>query len=82
MTYVALLEGVAIIATALTFAGLLRSMVRQQARERDMLLNKIMHLAGRTWEPPPAHVEPAQVDDDLALAAAWDPSQLPDDYLQ
>jgi hypothetical protein len=34
-------------------ATILRGMVRQQARERELLLNQIMHLAGRTWQPPP-----------------------------
>lgn len=54
MIYVALLEGVALIATALIFAGLLRSVIRQAARERGLLLDQMMHLAGRTWTPPPA----------------------------
>ena len=31
-----------------------RSLIRQQARERELLLNQIMHLSGRTWSPPPA----------------------------
>ena len=26
---------------------------RAHLREREALINKIMHLAGRTWEPPP-----------------------------
>ena len=34
-------------------AALFRNLVRQQARERELLLNQIMHLAGRTWQPPP-----------------------------
>lgn len=54
MIYIALLEGVAIIATALIFAGLVRGLIRQQARERGLLLDQMMHLAGRTWTPPPA----------------------------
>jgi len=52
--WVALVEALAIVALAVVFAGLVRSLLRQQARERDLLLNQIMHLAGRTWEPPPA----------------------------
>ena len=54
MTYVALTEAVALVALAMVFAGLVRSMIRQQARERELLLDKLMHLAGRTWTPPPA----------------------------
>jgi hypothetical protein len=52
--WVALFEAVALIAVTLTFAGLVRSMIRQQARERELILDKLMHLAGRTWTPPPA----------------------------
>ena len=54
MTYVALTEAVALVALAMVFAGLVRSMIRQQARERELILDKLMHLAGRTWTPPPA----------------------------
>jgi hypothetical protein len=54
MVYVAALEAVALIALSMVFAGLVRSMIRQQARERELILDKLMHLAGRTWTPPPA----------------------------
>lgn len=37
-----------------TGGSLLRSLVRQHARERDLMLNQIMHLADHTWSPPPA----------------------------
>ena len=40
--------------TTLAWAGLLRGLIRQHARERDLLLNQLMHLAGRTWAPPPS----------------------------
>jgi hypothetical protein len=52
--YVAALEAVALVALTMVFAGLVRSMIRQQARERELILDKLMHLAGRTWTPPPA----------------------------
>jgi len=65
----------AVLALALYSAGaLFRSMVRQQARERELLLNQIMHLAGRTWQPPPVPDEPYAVDETVII----DPSQLPD----
>ena len=54
MIYVALTEAVALVALTMVFAGLVRSMIRQQARERMLLLDQIMHLAGRTWTPPPS----------------------------
>lgn len=31
----------------------LRALVREHARERQLMLNQILHLAGRTWTPPP-----------------------------
>jgi len=58
--YVALVEALALVALAVVFAGLVRSLLRQQARERDLLLNKVMFLAGRTWEPPPADLPIAE----------------------
>jgi hypothetical protein len=51
--------------------------VRQQARERELLLNQIMHLAGRTWTPPPAAELDALGED--TVIAYIDPSQLPDE---
>lgn len=75
MVYVALLEAVALVAVTLVFAGLVRSMVRQQARERAGLLDRIMHLAGRTWEPPPAEPPFEITPEELAEI---DPSLLPD----
>ena len=57
MIYVALTEAVALVALTMVFAGLVRSMIRQQARERELILDKLMHLAGRTWTPPPAAEE-------------------------
>ena len=54
MTYVAVAALVVLALTNLAWAGLVRSLIRQHARERDLLLNQLMHLAGRTWAPPPA----------------------------
>jgi hypothetical protein len=56
-------------------AALFRNLVRQQARERELLLNQIMHLAGRTWQPPP-QLELVQLgEEDVTMS---DPAQLPD----
>ena len=54
MTLVAAALVAALIVTVLSFTALTRSLVRSHARERDLLLDKLMHLAGRTWTPPPA----------------------------
>ncbi len=75
MMYVALLEGVAIIATALSFAGVVRWLVRQQARERDLLVNQLCALAGRPWREPPAW-HPEEREEPLSLVTI--PDQLPD----
>ena len=56
-------------------AALFRNLVRQQARERELLLNQIMHLAGRTWQPPPQLEPLALAEEDVTMI---DPAQLPD----
>ena len=58
-----------------TTSSLFRNLVRQQARERELLLNQIMHLAGRTWKPPPVPADVAAADVDTVVI---DPTQLPD----
>ena len=58
MLYVALAEAAALAVVSLTFAGLLRSVLRSTARERDLVLNQLLHATGRTWTPPPAEVPP------------------------
>ena len=75
MTWVAL-GSLAVLALGLySCVMLVRGMVRQQARERELLLNQIMHLAGRTWQPPPMP-EPLGLDDEELMLV--DPSQLPE----
>lgn len=57
---------VAYIVTLAVGARVTHSLIRSHARERDLLLNKLMHLAGRTWEPPPAQEpEPPEKFDEL-----------------
>lgn len=59
-------------------AALFRNLVRQQARERELLLNQIMHLAGRTWQPPPEPQPAAGPVGEEEETVVIDPSQLPD----
>lgn len=33
-----------------------RHLIRQGARERQLLIDQICHLSGRAWTPPPAEV--------------------------
>jgi hypothetical protein len=74
--YVAVLALAVALTVAATTGGVLRSMVRQQARERELLLDRIMHLAGRTWTPPP-ELPPVP---EQQLEEMLDPYQLPDPY--
>ena len=82
MIYVALVEALAVVATTLTFAQVVRSLIREHARERNLMLNQLLHLAGRTWQPPPADT----ADGDATLRALTgqleylDPAHQPDAY--
>lgn len=48
--------------TALALAGIvtlaftvtLRRMIREHARERQLLINQLLHATGKTWQPAPA----------------------------
>lgn len=60
-TVAAVLSLVAVIMAGQT----LRGIVRQHARERDRLLDRIMHLAGATWTPPPADTYAPDEDEEL-----------------
>jgi hypothetical protein len=64
---VTVIASVALITVALTVslcAGLLRSQQRAAARREDLLLNQLLHLAGRPWQPSPADT--------------WQPPAVPD----
>lgn len=74
MIYVALLEAVAVVVVALTFAKVAHWQMREHARERTLMLNQLLHLAGRTWEPPPAaDAQPTDepIDSLEALLPEW-----------
>jgi hypothetical protein len=49
----------ATVTVALVFANIIRAMIRQHARERDLMLNQIMHLSGKPWQEPPRTTPPA-----------------------
>lgn len=66
------------LAPSVAFASLIRSLIRQHARERELLLNQIMHLAGRTWTPPPADQWDPH-DGDAGFPGLWDPAQHVED---
>jgi hypothetical protein len=80
MTLVALALAAALILSVLGLAGVLRSLIRSHARERDLLINQILHLSGRTWQAPPptahGHVLAAEdFGDRYTYAPAFDTDQ-------
>lgn len=54
MLYLALAELGLIALTILASASLHRSQSRAHARREDLLLNQLLHTAGRPWQPAPA----------------------------
>ena len=80
MIYLVLLEGVAFIATALAFANVIHWMIREQARERQLLINQVMFLSGHKWLEPPASSEPINVIQEELPDVYYAPEQMPDEY--
>lgn len=72
---------VALVVTVAASASLVRSLIRSQTRERAILIDQIMHLAGRTWTPPPAERLEQGFDPDAVAPERFvlSPGQLPDD---
>lgn len=56
MIVVAAAAVVSVTVVTVAFLQALRWQARQHARERDLLVNQVLHLSGRTWQPPPADV--------------------------
>lgn len=78
MTIVAVILAVALIVAVVTFTEVVRSLVRQQARERDLLLNQMLNLAGRPWQTAPAEVVTPEPEPEDNGRFVLDPAQLPD----
>ena len=69
-----LVEAAALLCGAVCFAGVIRSVLRTGARERDLLINQVLHLSGRTWQEPPREMTPL-FDDEVAVLL--NPDQYP-----
>jgi hypothetical protein len=54
MTYVTLSLVALLALETVAWTGALLNLERRHARQRDALIDKLMHLSGRTWTPPPA----------------------------
>lgn len=78
MTIVALALVACITILVVAFTGLLRSERRSSARERDLLLNQLLNLAGKPWQPAPADT-PGPVEAAVILPARYtaSPEQFP-----
>jgi hypothetical protein len=65
--------------------ALFRELARREqawAIERQALLDRIMHLSGQTWTPPPVDLEPQveiEEEPEEELELAWDASHLEDE---
>jgi len=76
MLYVALAALAALVVVTISFAGVIRWGLRQQARERERLVDQICYLSGRAWNDPPSH----RSDDPEAVrewASSWE-SEAPE----
>lgn len=77
MTLVALAL-VTLLAVVLSiFTGLLRSLQRSHSRERDKLIDQVMHLSGKTWTPPPADEWKPPSDGEPLVKYTASPEQQP-----
>lgn len=79
LAIICLAEAVVLVVVVLAFAGLLRSTFRAHARERDLMLNKVLHSVGRPWVSAPADEAKPEPE---TPRWSWAPEQLPtDDFL-
>lgn len=72
---VAVLALIVLVVVVVAFAQVLRQLSREHARERQLLINQVLHLSGQTWQPPPADERRPEPDEPLVEYAY--PSQLP-----
>lgn len=54
MLYLAVVQAVASAAVILGVLSLTRSQQRSHARREDALIDRLLHVTGNTWTPPPA----------------------------
>jgi hypothetical protein len=52
--------------TAVVLGNLLRIVIRQGARERELLVNQICHLSNKPWQEAPAYEEHELVESSLS----------------
>jgi len=59
----------AAVVVALVFARIVMHLQRQAGRERNLLLNQLLHVTGNTWQEPPheQETEPEPFDDPILV---------------
>lgn len=73
---VALVEPFLLVIVVSVAARLLQSERREHSRERDLLVNKILHLAGKPWQQAPADERAPEPEVEARLYAV-SPDQMP-----
>lgn len=74
MIYVALVEAAALIVLVSLFSGILRSVLRSNARREDALIDRMLHVSGNPWNLAPADefvppaLSPLDEDGELRLS--------------
>lgn len=80
MTYITVAAICALALVAVAALHVVGQLIRSHARERNLMLNQLLHLAGRTWQAPPSEVPVEAFDPDELLDERFttSPTQLPD----
>lgn len=80
MTYITVAAICALALVAVAALHVVGQLIRSHARERNLMLNQLLHLAGRTWQAPPSEVSVEAFDPDELLDERFttSPTQLPD----
>jgi len=72
MIYVALVACGSTAVVAIVLGQLLRVVIRQGARERELLVNQICHLSGRPWREAPSYEPPMpEPERELVMPGQW-----------
>ena len=77
MLYVAIAGVASSAVIAIVLGNLLRIVIRQGARERELLVNQVCRLSGKPWAAPPAW-DSEEIDTAEELVLISSPEQFPD----
>lgn len=77
IAWIAAGELAALALVTVTFLRIVTRLIREQARERQLLINQLLHATGQTWQPPPSEPDRRPPEPERARYAAA-PEQFPD----